>query len=203
VIQEREVDKIGHPHPVKVNVRILAASNRNLKNLVEDGQFREDLYYRLSVVTIELPALRERREDIPLLAQHFLKQFASRYGMADLSISDDAMEKLSRHNWPGNVRELQNVIERLAVLAKDSEVRLEDLPSEIRQPESRVANISLKLPDEGIDLEEVEKEILLQALEKHGWNQTQAAKYLNISRKTLIYRMEKFSLTAPTSESSQ
>lgn len=198
VIQEREVDKIGTPHPVKVNVRILAASNRNLKNLVEDGDFREDLYYRLSVVTIELPPLRERRDDIPLLTRHFLKQYASRYSIPDLSVSQDAMERMVHYNWPGNIRELQNVIERLAVLAKDNLIREETLPEEIRRAESRVASIGLRLPEEGIDLEEVEKEILLQALERHGWNQTHAAKYLNISRKTLIYRMEKFALLPPT-----
>jgi two-component system NtrC family response regulator len=197
VIQEREVDKIGSPHPVKVNVRILAASNRNLKNLVEDGDFRDDLYYRLSVVTIELPPLRERRDDIPLLTRYFLKQYASRYGIPDLSVSEDAMEKMALYNWPGNIRELQNVIERLAVLAKDNLISVETLPEELRVAESRIASIGLKLPEEGIYLEEVEKEILLQALEKHGWNQTHAAKYLNISRKTLIYRMEKFALLPP------
>jgi two-component system NtrC family response regulator len=201
VIQEREVDKIGYPHPIKVNVRIVAASNRNLKNLVEDGQFREDLYYRLSVVTIELPPLREHQEDIPLLAQHFLKQFATRYGVDRLSLSDEAMEKLVQYNWPGNVRELQNVIERVAVLSKDQKIGRDDLPLDVRRSESHIANISLKLPEEGIDLEEVEKEILLQALEKHNWNQTQAAKYLNMTRKTLIYRMEKFSLAAPNPQS--
>lgn len=108
------------------------------------------------------------------------------------------MERMVHYNWPGNVRELQNVIERLAVLAKDNLIREETLPEEIRRAESRVASIGLKLPEEGIDLEEVEKEILLQALERHGWNQTHAAKYLNISRKTLIYRMEKFALLPPT-----
>lgn len=198
VVQEREVDKIGNPHPVKVNVRILAATNRNLKNLVEDGQFREDLYYRLSVVTIELPPLRERREDIPLLVQHFLKQFSSSFDLPGLSVSEDAMEKLVQYNWPGNIRELQNVMERTSVLAKGNTIGTEQLPPEIRRFESRIASINLKLPDEGIDLEEIEKEILLQALEKHNWNQTQAAKYLNISRKTLIYRMEKFALAPPT-----
>jgi two-component system NtrC family response regulator len=198
VIQEREVDKIGSPHPVKVNVRMLAATNRNLRNLVEDGSFREDLYYRLSVVAIELPPLRERRDDIPLLARHFLKQYADRYGIPDLSVSEDAMEKLIHYIWPGNVRELQNVIERMAVLAKNSVLQVDDLPEEIRRAESRVASIGLKLPEAGIDLEEVEKEILLQALERHDWNQTHAARYLNISRKTLIYRMEKFALLPPT-----
>ncbi len=200
-IQEREIDKIGNPQPLKVNVRMLAASNRNLKHLVEDEQFRDDLYYRLSVVTVELPPLRERREDIPLLAQHMLRQFATRYGIPALSISDEVMEKFQQYNWPGNVRELQNVMERLAVLAKETVIRDEHLPAEIRRSESRIANINLKLPEEGVDLEEIEKEILLQALEKNGWNQTQAAKYLNISRKTLIYRMEKFSLTPPAPSS--
>jgi two-component system NtrC family response regulator len=152
------------------------------------------------VVTVELPPLRERRDDIPLLIQHFLKQLADRYSLADLSVSDNAREKLMQYNWPGNVRELQNVMERMAVLTRNGRIQSEDLPAEIRQCESRIANIFLKLPDEGIDLEEIEKEILVQALEKHGWNQTRAATYLNISRKTLIYRMEKFSLIAPISE---
>ena len=203
VLQEREIDKIGNPHPVKVNVRIIAASNRNLKNLVEDGQFREDLYYRLSVVTIDLPPLRERREDISLLAQYFLKQFGARYAIPNLSIAEEAMEKIVAYDWPGNVRELQNVIERVSVLAKSDRIGAADLPSEIIRAESRIASINLKLPDEGIDFEAIEKEILLLALEKHGWNQTQAAKYLNMSRKTLIYRMEKFSLAPDTPPSSQ
>jgi two-component system response regulator AtoC len=199
VIQEREIDKIGNPRPIKVNVRIVAASNRNLKNLVEDGQFRDDLFYRLSVVTIDIPPLRERREDIPLFVQHFLQKFRARYDLPTITVSEEVMEKFSQYSWPGNVRELENVIERLVVLGKTDLIREEDLPPEIRRMESRVASIGLKLPDEGIDLEGVEKELLLRALEKHGWNQTQAAKYLNISRKTLIYRMEKFGLQ-PASE---
>lgn len=203
VIQEREIDKIGSAHPIKVNVRILAATNRNLKNLVEDGQFREDLYYRLSVVTIDVPPLRERPEDIPLLAQHFVKQFSERYAIPSLSVTEGALEKLAQYNWPGNVRELQNVIERVAVLAKGDIIGADDLPLEIRSSLSRIASIGLKLPEEGIDLEQIEKEILLQALERHSWNQTQAAKYLNISRKTLIYRMEKFALLPSSSETSE
>ncbi len=202
VIQEREVDKIGNTHPIKVNVRILAATNRNLKNLVEDSQFREDLYYRLSVVTIDVPPLRERREDIPLLTQHFVKQFSERYAIPGLSISEEALEKLAQYNWPGNVRELQNVIERVSVLTRNEKIGAGELPPEIRSSASRIANISLKLPEEGIDLEQVEKEILLQALEKHSWNQSQAARYLNISRKTLIYRMEKFALLPSAPETS-
>jgi two-component system NtrC family response regulator len=202
VIQEREIDKVGNAHSIKVNVRILAATNRNLKNLVEDGQFREDLYYRLSVVTIDVPPLRERQEDIPLLAQRFVKQFSGRYAIPGLSITEEALEKLGQYNWPGNVRELQNVIERVSVLARSNKIGIDELPPEVRSSASRIASISLKLPEEGIDLEQIEREILLQALEKHSWNQSQAARYLNISRKTLIYRMEKFALLPPAPEGS-
>ncbi|MFQ5740807.1 MAG: sigma-54-dependent transcriptional regulator [Acidobacteriota bacterium] len=197
VIQEREVDKIGHPHPVKVNVRILAATNRNLRNLIEDGQFRDDLFYRLSVVTINLAPLRERKEDIPLLVEHFLRKYCRRYDLPLVSVEEEAEKVLVQYNWPGNVRELENVIEHLVVLGKGEVIRPEHLPAEIRQAKPRIANVALALPEDGISLEEVEKEILLQALEKHNWNQTRAAKYLNITRKTLIYRMEKYGISSP------
>ncbi len=197
VIQEREVDKIGFSQPVKVNVRILAATNCKLKTQVEDGQFREDLFYRLSVVTIDVPPLRERRDDIPLLVSHFLKNFSERYHIPPLTVTDEALVLISRYAWPGNVRQLENAIERVVVLAGNT-IRPEELPQEVRESESRISKIDLKLPDEGIDLEQVEKEILLQALQRHNWNQTRAAQYLNISRKTLIYRMEKFGLISTT-----
>lgn len=202
VIQEREIDKIGFPKPIPVNVRLIAATNRDLRTLIEDGHFREDLFYRLSVVTIELPPLRERRDDIPLLITHFLKKHCERYQEPVPSITDDALELLARYDWPGNVRELENVVEHAVVLGHSDVIRAEDLPLQVRQAKSRVSSISLKLPDEGIDLEEVEKEILVQALEKHQWNQTRAARYLNISRKTLIYRMEKFGLVPAAERSS-
>ena len=201
VIQEREIDKIGFPKPIPVNVRLIAATNRDLRTLIEDGQFREDLFYRLSVVTVELPPLRERRDDIPLLLTHFLKKHCTRYELPVPSINDDALELLTRYDWPGNVRELENVIEHFVVVGSSDVVGVKDLPPQIRHANSRVTSISLKLPDEGIDLEEVEKEILLQALERNQWNQTKAARYLNLSRKTLIYRMEKFGLSEPTEPS--
>ena len=197
VIQEREIDKIGFPKPIPVNVRIIAATNRDLRKQIEDGQFREDLFYRLSVVTVELPPLRDRRDDIPLLLSHFLKKHCSRYSLAVPSISEEATELLNRYDWPGNVRELENVVEHVVVLGASNEIHAEDLPAHIRQSKSRVSAINLKLPDDGIDLDAVEKEILLQALDKNSWNQTRAARYLNLSRKTLIYRMEKFALAAP------
>ncbi len=199
VIQEREIDKIGFPKPIPVNVRIIAATNRDLRTLIEDGHFREDLFYRLSVVTVELPPLRDRREDVPLLFTHFLKKHCTRYKLPMPAINDEALEFLTRYDWPGNVRELENVVEHAVVLGTSEVIRIEDLPAPIRQATSRVSSIGLKLPDEGIDLEQVEKEILLQALEKCQWNQTKAGRYLNISRKTLIYRMEKFSLASPAS----
>ena len=194
VIQEREIDKIGFPKPIPINVRIIAATNRDLQARIDDGQFREDLFYRLSVVAIELPPLRERRDDIPLLLQHFLRKQCERYKLAIPSLTDDAVDLLTGYAWPGNVRELENVIERLVVLGQSNVIDSAQLPPQVRQAKSRVSAINLKLPDEGIDLEEIEKEILVQALERHDWNQTRAARYLNISRKTLIYRMEKFGL---------
>lgn len=203
VLQEREIDKIGYPHPIKVNVRVLAATNRNLKKLVEDGQFREDLYYRLSVITIPLPPLRERKDDIPLLVDHFIAKHSERQHLAAISLEDETMEALKRYNWPGNVRELENGIERLVVLGRGKPIGIEQLPAEIRQKRTAISNLRLALPDEGISLEEVEREILLQALEKHNWNQTRAAKYLDVSRKTLIYRMEKFGLEPPAEAVSQ
>lgn len=199
VIQEREIDKIGFPKPIPVNVRIIAATNRNLRTLIEDGQFREDLFYRLSVVTVELPPLRDRRDDIPLLFTHFLKKHCTRYKLPMPSICDDALELLTGYDWPGNVRELENVVEHAVVLGSSEVIHIEDLPVQIRHATSRVTSIGLNLPDGGIDLEQVEKEILLLALGRHQWNQTRAARYLNISRKTLIYRMEKFSLAPPAS----
>jgi DNA-binding NtrC family response regulator len=200
VLQEREIDKVGHSQPIKINVRILAATNRDLRKLIEDGRFREDLFYRLSVVTIHIPALRDRKEDIPLLTDHFLQKWCSRYQLPLIAISGEALEILKKYNWPGNVRELENVIERLAVLNKGEAIRPEDLPLEMRQAKNRIANITLELPDGGISLEDVEKEILLRALEKNRGNQTHAAQYLNITRKTLIYRMEKYGIKPPLSE---
>jgi DNA-binding NtrC family response regulator len=197
VLQEREIDKVGDPRPLRVNVRVIAATNRNLRNLVEDKQFREDLFYRLSVIAIDVPPLRERKEDIPFLVDHFVQKCCARQKAAGVSVSPEALEILTKYAWPGNVRELENLIERLVVLRKGSVVLPEHLPAEFRQQKPRIAKVALELPDEGIDLEEVEKEILLQALQRYHWNQTHAARYLNISRKTLIYRMEKFGMREP------
>ncbi len=197
VIQEREIQKIGWTEPLKIDVRVIAATNRNLKTMMEDGSFREDLYYRLSVVTLRIPPLRERREDLPLLIEHSVGQFCNRYSLPPRRLSPAAIEALLQYDWPGNVRELENVVESAIVLGRNEEITPLQLPENIRQERLRVSQIRLEIPDDGISLEEVEKELLCKALEKCEWNQTRAARFLNISRKTLIYRMEKYALLAP------
>ncbi len=197
VIQEREVDKIGEPRPFKVDVRIIAATNRQLATMIEDRSFRGDLYYRLRVVAIHIPPLRERREDIPLLLHHFLWKSSNRYGLPPRHLQPRALEMLASYNWPGNVRELENVIESAVVLSKTEEITIENLPESIRRQESRIAKIYLDIPEDGVSLEEVEKELLLKALNKAQGNQSKAARYLKITRKTLIYRLEKYGLISP------
>ncbi|MEK7406173.1 MAG: sigma-54 dependent transcriptional regulator [Acidobacteriota bacterium] len=194
LIQEREIDKVGATAPIKVDVRILAATNRNLQAMVEDGAFREDLYYRLAVIPLELPPLRERPEDIPELVQHFFEKGRQKHGRAELALSPSLVPYFTSYRWPGNVRELENVIERVVVLARGDEITINDLPDFLRRERPALEALQLELPPHGISLEAVEKELLLRALKKFDWNQTQAARYLDISRKTLIYRMEKYGL---------
>jgi two-component system NtrC family response regulator len=194
LLQQGEVEKIGATTPTVVDVRVLAATNRNLLAMIEDGAFREDLYYRLAVVPLELPPLRERKEDIPELVQHLFLKMKEKHGVPGLRMSAALRARFSGYRWPGNVRELENVIERIVVLSAGDEVKEADLPDEIRQATPRDDAFLLPLPDEGISLEGIERELLLRALEKFNWNQTQAARYLDISRRTLIYRMEKYDL---------
>jgi len=194
LIQEREVEKIGAPHPVKVDVRIIAATHRNLVAMVEDRTFRQDLYYRLAVIPLELPPLRERPEDISELVALFFRKYQERLNRPSLTLPPSLLPCFSAYRWPGNVRELENVVERLVVLAKGDEITLNELPDFLCREPPALDAIQLELPPQGISLEAVEKELLLRALEKCNWNQTRAAAYLDISRKALIYRMEKFRL---------
>ena len=198
LLQEREIEKVGAPTPTKVDVRIIAATHRNLQAMVEDGSFREDLYYRLAVIPVELPPLRERQDDIPELVQTFFERSKQRHGRPDLKLSPALLPYFSAHRWPGNVRELENLVERIVVLARGDEVCLEDLPEHLRRERPALDAINLELPPHGISLEAVERELILRALEKCNWNQTKAAQYLDISRKVLIYRMEKFGLHKET-----
>ena len=180
-LQERQFTRLGGVEPVRVDVRVIAATNRDLEREVREGRFREDLFYRLNVFPIELPPLRERREDIPLLVEHFLRQ---RNRPPDV-VSPEAMEALLAYDWPGNVRELENVIERALILAGEGRITPDLLP--FGRPK---AGAKVELPDEGVNLEEVERELITQALEKAGWNKAKAAKLLGITRRRLYSRME-------------
>lgn len=194
LIQQGEIEKLGVAGVTGVDVRIIAATHRNLQAMVEDGTFREDLYYRLAVIPLELPPLRERAEDIPELVQHFFLEAKEKQGRPELVLPPRLVPYFSVYSWPGNVRELENIIERIVVLTRGDEITVNDLPDFLRRERQPVEALHLDLPPEGISLEAVEKELIVRALEKFNGNQTHAAQYLDISRKTLIYRMEKFGL---------
>ncbi len=191
LIQEREIEKIGATSPTKVDVRIIAATHRDLASMVKQGSFREDLYYRLLVVPIKLPALRERVGDVEELLQHFFARFRAKHGRTDMTILPEAVQYFLRYTWPGNVRELENAVERMVLLARSSEISISDLPDFLRsQPQTDGAVVSL--PQHNISLVEVEKQMILEALKRCGGNQTRAARYLGMSRRTLAYRLEKY-----------
>ena len=194
LIQQGEVEKIGATEPMKVDVRIIAATHRNLQAMIEDQTFREDLYYRLSVIPLELPPLRERPDDIPELVRIFFERGREKHARPNLQLPDGLMPYFEAYPWPGNVRELENIVERIIVLSDGDLVRSADLPASLRVEPDRRNLLQLKLPPEGISLEAVERELILTALRKFDWNQSRAAQFLNLSRKTLIYRMEKFGL---------
>lgn len=193
VLQEKSFERVGGFETLKVDVRIVAATNRNLQAAIEAGTFREDLYYRLNVIPIDIPPLRERKEDISLLVKHFLKKLDSKQRIRE--VTPEAMQALLNYPWPGNVRELENVIERAVIIAPGHSITIDQVPVNFsaRQQE-RPQEIIADIPDEGISLEEVEKLLLKKALAKAGGNQTKAAQLLKISRHTLLYRMEKYGL---------
>jgi two-component system NtrC family response regulator len=194
LIQEREIEKVGATSPTKVDVRIIAATHRNLATMVAEGAFREDLYYRLLVVPITVPPLRERRDDIPELVQHFFLKSRAKHGRPGLSMHSSVLRQFSAYDWPGNVRQLENAVERLVLLANGDEVSLEDLPDFLRPAAPPTDRPAITLPDQGISLESFEKEVILEALKKFDGNQTRAARYLDMTRRTLAYRMEKYGL---------
>jgi DNA-binding NtrC family response regulator len=194
VVQENEIDIIGENKPQKVDVRIIAATNRDLRQMAFEGQFRQDLFYRLSVAPLHLPPLRERREDIPLLIRTFADRVCRRFGRPPVEIGNPILRKLENHSWPGNVRELENVIERLIVFSKNNVADIQDLPDEMLQPQMAVGKALLSIPPEGVSLAALEKDLIVAALERNQWNQTRAAAFLQISRNVLIYRMQKYRL---------
>jgi len=194
LIQQGEIEKLGVAGVTKVDVRIIAATHRNLQAMIEDGAFREDLYYRLAVIPLELPPLRERADDIAELVQQFFLKAKEKQGRPELVLPPPLLPYFSAYRWPGNIRELENIIERVVVLSRGDDITLNDLPEFLRRERPAVEAFHFELPPQGISLEGVEKEFIVRALEKFNWNQTHAAQFLDISRKTLIYRMEKFGL---------
>jgi len=189
-LQEGEVEPVGAGTPRKVDVRVVAATHRDLAADIRAERFRDDLYYRLAVIPVSIPPLRERPEDIPYLARHFLRQLAPE---RDLDLTPAALEMLRRHPWPGNVRELENLMQRLAVLCRHDSIEPADLPMGLRGS-AKASDSPFTLPADGYPLEELEKSAILQALDRTGGNQTRAAALLHIPRHVLIYRLEKFGL---------
>jgi two-component system response regulator PilR (NtrC family) len=203
VLQEREIRRVGGNEPVHVDVRLLAASNRNLAEEVGEERFREDLYYRLNVVTITLPPLRDRRQDVPLLANHTLERFAHLSGGRVKEISRETMEVLLDYSWPGNVRQLESAIERAILLCEGDKILPRDLPQEVlkRKTPGKAdrgrGNDRFELPTDGINFENFERDLIVQAMEKTDWVIAKAAKLLGMSYRTLQYRLDKFGLSKP------
>ncbi|HMV67872.1 MAG TPA: sigma-54 dependent transcriptional regulator [Myxococcota bacterium] len=202
-LESRTFRRVGGVTSLPMNVALIAATNRNLAEEVKAGRFREDLYFRLNVVPITLPALRERRDDVPLLASFFLDRCNASFGRRIRGFTAEAMERMARWRWPGNVRELRNVIERLVLLVDGDIVRAENLPPEIRwavDAQSTTSGCPFVLPPEGVDLEAVDRGLLVQALQRTQGNQSAAARLLGISRYALRYRMEKYGMLVARGE---
>jgi len=199
VLQEREFERVGDSHSTKVDVRVMAATNSDLAQMVADGEFREDLFYRLNVIAVQLPSVRERKEDIPLLVKHFLDRLvADNPETRPKTISQDAMRRLMAFQWPGNVRQLENAIERaVAMSAGRGQIDVTDLPMEIQQAQESVLASQVTLPEEGIDLDafvaNVERELIQRSLERTGGNKGAAAKLLNLKRTTLVEKLKRLS----------
>ncbi len=203
LIQEREIDKIGSTVSTKVDVRIIAATHRNIEAMVEDGSFREDLYYRLAVLPIKIPPLRERPSDILEMVTHFFERGKEKHARPNLRLPPDLLPLFSAYRWPGNVREVENLVERLIVLCDGNKISVRDLPEAMRPEVSSDDLIHIELPPSCLDLEAVEKELITKALRKFDGNQTRAAAYLNLSRKTFLYRLDKFGILARAPQSAK
>ena len=197
VLQEREFERVGDNQTIKVDVRVIAATNADLARMVSEGSFREDLYYRLNVIPVVLPPLRDRREDIPLLVQHFLQKFCAEQGRPVMTVSQTAMRLLMTHAWPGNVRQLENAMERAVALSGTrTQIEASDLPGELHQATDASDLLpGLSLPDEGLDFDtfisKIEHEVILRALERTGGNKAAAASVLNLKRTTLVEKLKR------------
>lgn len=191
VLQERDFTRVGGGKSIRVDVRIIAASNQDLRQMVVEHAFREDLFYRLNVVPLQIPPLRERREDIPVLVHHFLEKYNKAFGRHVLGFTPEALTRLQQYHWPGNVRELENVIERLVAITRQPILTVEDIPLDIAATKGQMVQ---DIFTTGIDLRqakaEFERQFIVQALEQQRWNQTEAAKRLGIHRNTLLTKMD-------------
>jgi len=196
-LEEKTFKRVGGSVDIRVDVRVIAATNRRLEDEVRQGRFREDLYYRLNVVPIALPPLRERSNDIPLLLHYFVDQFNTEFKKQVQGIAPDAMTRLQTYGWPGNIRELRNAVERAMLLGEGKQLTIADFPM-IANGRVKLTE-AVELPANGIDLEQLERSLVVQALERSGWNQTRAAALLGLNRDQIRYRIEKFKLERSTS----
>jgi len=203
VLQERQFERIGGVKTVKIDIRIIAATHQDLKVAVEQGRFRQDLYYRLNVIPIRVPPLRERKSDIPLLVHHFLNHFNRSKKRKIQGIHNEALNRLMEYHWPGNVRELENIIERIVILTNNDSITVQDLPEKIQSLSLDEQTPLFEIPEEGISLDnalnEFEKRLILQALNKTGWIKNKAAQLLNLNRTTLIEKIKRQNLQRPSS----
>jgi DNA-binding NtrC family response regulator len=191
VLETRTFERVGGTSSIEVDVRLLAATNRNLRKMVEEGGFREDLYYRLNVVNIELPPLRKRDGDVPLLLEHFLRIFTEENGRKINGFSREAMNILTSYHWPGNVRELRNCVERMVVMARGTTLTLGDVPSDIRKA---AAHPELSAAGDSLDINSQERELIIRALRECNGNRSQAAEKLGISRRTLYRKLDSYGI---------
>jgi len=201
-LQEKNYEPVGSQITIESDVRILAATHKNLEKMVRSGDFREDLYYRLNVIPLNMPALRERKSDIALLVHHFVSKFNSEKNRHIEGVNRDAFDCLMSHNWPGNIRELENLIERLTIIKSKGVIGVEDLPKQYSKNKAVDAKtIAINFPEGGVDfnsmVDDFENQIILQALAKTGWNKNQAALLLRLNRTTLIEKIKKKGLTKP------
>lgn len=199
-LQEKQIRRVGGTKEMNVDVRVVTATNRDLLKMTQEGSFREDLYYRLNVLSIELPPLRERRTDIPILIDYFIKKH-TRDTKREIKLSGDARRILENYAYPGNVRQLESAIERAILLSENNTITVEDLPPEMSQtskPSTSATNELFKLPAEGINFEDVERGLIMQAMERTDHNITKSAKLLGLTFRTLQYRLEKFGIKKET-----
>ena len=195
VLQEREVSRVGGTKPLKVDVCVIAATNRDLKAACDAGEFRDDLYFRLNVIPLHVPLLKDRRDDIPILVNHFLDKFSKEYLDAEQKcVTPRAISALRRYDWPGNVRQLENYLHRIFVLSENEAIDLDDLPPDISDGAPHRADFQVEIPEQGVSLEDIMKEYIQVALAKTNGNQTKAAELLGISRRRLQNRIQNYDI---------